>query len=392
MSEYQYYEFVAVDRSLTGQQQSELRARSSRATITASSFVNEYHWGDLKGDPIDWVKRYFDAHVYSANWASCRLILRFPSDALDAKMLRDHASRRVDAFGITHAGEHCLIEWSFNEEAGEYERFWTQEDGPGWMARLLPLRDELLRGDARPLYLGWLARLRNDELDDDDCEPPLPAGLRTLTPAQTSLAEFLMLDPDWLAAAAEASPPLTGERVDRTRLNPWLSELTETEMRDALHRLLDGRGPEVERDLRGRFQQWELARTPKQTTTARDRRTVADLESRYDAFCAIRQQQEKQANDAAEARRKAERERYLASVLHDASTTWSTIDTTLQRGTGGAYSQAFQLLQDLAEAHAQAKRAAAFRRDLAKLMTQHGKRGAWVTRLAKAGVSWESEA
>jgi hypothetical protein len=65
-----YYEFAAVDRPPTGQQQAELRSRSTRATITASSFLNEYHWGDLKGDPLDWVERYFDALVYSANRAA----------------------------------------------------------------------------------------------------------------------------------------------------------------------------------------------------------------------------------------------------------------------------------------------------------------------------------
>ena len=31
------------------------------------------------------------------------------------------------------------------------------------------------------------------------------AGLKTLTPAQIALAEFLLIDPDWLAAAAEVS-------------------------------------------------------------------------------------------------------------------------------------------------------------------------------------------
>lgn len=41
----------------------ELRSRSSRATITATSFVNEYNWGDLKADPADWMRRYFDAFV-----------------------------------------------------------------------------------------------------------------------------------------------------------------------------------------------------------------------------------------------------------------------------------------------------------------------------------------
>ena len=78
MSEYQYYEFAAVDDPLTTQQMAELRTRSSRATITPTQFINEYHWGDLKGDPLDWMKHYFDAHIYSANWNSCRLLLRVP--------------------------------------------------------------------------------------------------------------------------------------------------------------------------------------------------------------------------------------------------------------------------------------------------------------------------
>jgi hypothetical protein len=48
VSEYQYYEFVAVDRPLTPEQQGELRALSTRARITSSSFVNDYQWGDRK--------------------------------------------------------------------------------------------------------------------------------------------------------------------------------------------------------------------------------------------------------------------------------------------------------------------------------------------------------
>ena len=70
MSEYQYYEFVAVDRPLTAAQQGELRALSTRARISASSFVNDYQWGDLKADPRKWMERYFDAHLYLANWGT----------------------------------------------------------------------------------------------------------------------------------------------------------------------------------------------------------------------------------------------------------------------------------------------------------------------------------
>jgi len=43
MSEYQYYEFLAVDRPLDERQQAEVRTLSTRARITATSFTNEYH-------------------------------------------------------------------------------------------------------------------------------------------------------------------------------------------------------------------------------------------------------------------------------------------------------------------------------------------------------------
>ena len=92
------------------------------------------------------------------------------------------------AFEIIQTAQHSILDWSFNDDSGELVRFYEQEDGPGWMARLLPLRDELLRGDTRPLYLGWLARLGNGELHDSDREPPLPNGLQALTAAQASLA------------------------------------------------------------------------------------------------------------------------------------------------------------------------------------------------------------
>ena len=66
MSEYQYYEFLALDRPLTLEQRAELRSISSRAEISATRFVSEYQWGDLKGDPLQMVEQYFDAFLYLA--------------------------------------------------------------------------------------------------------------------------------------------------------------------------------------------------------------------------------------------------------------------------------------------------------------------------------------
>ena len=83
--------------------------------------------------------------------------------------------------------EHWIIDWSL-DESEDYDRF-GMEDGSGWMGRLAPLRDELLRGDLRPLYLGWLASA--GEFDDDTLEPEPPTGLSDPTPAQQALTEFI---------------------------------------------------------------------------------------------------------------------------------------------------------------------------------------------------------
>jgi len=68
MSEYQHYEFLAIDRPLTSEEMSALRELSTRTNITPVSFTNEYNWGDFKGNPNDLMQRFFDAHVYVANW------------------------------------------------------------------------------------------------------------------------------------------------------------------------------------------------------------------------------------------------------------------------------------------------------------------------------------
>ena len=67
MSEYQYYEFRAIDRLLTDRQMQELRAISTRAAISRTSFSNYYTFGDLKANPRDLLVTYFDASLYFAN-------------------------------------------------------------------------------------------------------------------------------------------------------------------------------------------------------------------------------------------------------------------------------------------------------------------------------------
>ncbi len=85
MSEYRYYEFLAIDRPLSKKEKAELRAISTRAEITPTGFVNTYEWGDLKARPIEMVKKYFDAFVYFANWGTRECMFRLPLEKVDLK-------------------------------------------------------------------------------------------------------------------------------------------------------------------------------------------------------------------------------------------------------------------------------------------------------------------
>lgn len=273
MSEYQYYEFVAIDEPLTPKQMAELRARSSRASITPTRFVNDYQWGNLKGDPADWMRRYFDAHVYVANWCTCLLYLRVPKSAFDAETLRAFKTKTV--FSVEQTKTHWLLGWGL-DESDNYDRF-AEEDGRGWMGRLAPLRDELLRGDMRPLYLGWLAGVSVGEVDEQASEPQPPPRLSRLTAAQQSLAEFLDVDDDLLAAAGLSDPQ--GSKPDSesdAEQDVWIAVLPAAEKTAMLKLLLSGNAQQAERKLKLRFLAWQRERQPTEKLESR-RRTVAEL-------------------------------------------------------------------------------------------------------------------
>jgi len=380
MSEYQYYEFVAIDVPLTSAQMAELRSRSSRAVITPTSFINEYHWGNLKGDPLDWMRRYFDAHIYVANWCSCWLFLRVPKDAFDAKTL--NAFETESAFAVERTGSHWILEWELSESQ-DYDRF-GDEDGRGWMGRLAPLRDELLRGDMRPLYLGWLAGVSGGEVDDETAEPPLPPGLSRLTAAQRSLVEFLDIDQDLLTAAAFSDKPQPEcDEGGDAYMDAWIAGLPDNEGRAVIKLLLTERAQQAERQLKSRFLAWQREQLP-DIETSQMRRTVAELRELAKSAAETRKQQESVQRRKAEAERQAKRESYLRTLADDFNGCWKAAHERAERGIASAYDDVKRALVDLADAYALCASQAEFDRRLSEFMAKHGKRGALVRRLVEA--------
>lgn len=140
MSEYQYYEFAAVDRPLSVEEQAELRAVSTRALITPTSFVNDYEWGDLKADPRRLVERYFDAFLYLANWGTHRLMFRLPAEVFDSAAV---VNRYLVGDGATAwaTGGYVVIHLFAEDNDGEYGEEWL--DGSGLLTSIIPVRAEI---------------------------------------------------------------------------------------------------------------------------------------------------------------------------------------------------------------------------------------------------------
>lgn len=385
MSEYQYYEFAAIDRPLTRTEMAELRAVSTRAVITPAGFTNHYEWGDLKANPSDWMRRYFDAFVYSANWCSCQLSLRLPREVARGDELKSFANRST--LRIESSDTHWILDWTL-DESEHYDRF-GEDDGSGWMRRLVPLRDELLRGDLRPLYLGWLAGA--DALRDEALEPVVPPGLAELSPAQQALAEFLEIDPDLLQAAcagSAAAPSADGDEA--RRIAAWLDTWLAQDMKDVLKRIALGQGQDAERRVKSHYATWLKGQRPRSSPTS-SRRRVAELRELGRSAATIRREHEAKAHAKREAERRRQRESELRQLMAEPDKHWKKAHAHATRGGASGYDQALRVLSELAEGYALVSSRATFDRELQRFLVPYARRAALLRRLADAGL-WSEQA
>jgi len=149
------------------------------------------------------------------------------------------------------------------------------DDGTGWMGSLMSLRSDLLRGDLRCLYLGWLLCTQNEEFGEDELEPAVPAGLGELSAPLHSLIEFIGIDENLVEVAATVSAPLNAG-PDREELATWIQSLPEKEKNNLLVAAVSGPGERWKNGLLRRFEQQNARRTLSAPDTI-CRRTAGDL-------------------------------------------------------------------------------------------------------------------
>jgi len=362
MSEYQCYEFVALDRPLTAKHMAELRRISTRAEISPTRFWNEYQWGDLKADPAALVGRYFDAHLYFANWGTHRLMLRIPKARLNTKALKPFFVGEQTA-KLKSVGEHIVLDLSSDTEEPEFG-----EESPGLLAALSPLRAELMRGDLRCAYLAWLLAVDAEEVDDDATEPPVPAGLATLTTAQTVMVEFLRIDVDLLVAAAAGSALLVDDSESFRR---WVARLPVKEKDAWLRRAADA--PELA--LGGEMLRAYCATGKREQTGVR--RKVAELRAAAARQCALREGAEAERAKRAKAAAEGVTRRRLNNLARDVDAAWVKVEALVA---SSSYDEAAKLAADLRDLATRDGQAAGFVKRFDAMRKRQSRRRAFFDR------------
>ncbi len=377
MSEYQYYEWQTCDRPLTASEQQAVDRLSSHIEVTATRAVVTYEWGDFKHDPAEVLARYFDAHLYVANWGSRRLMLRFPKGALDENAIDPYCDG--EHLAITHSSGCQVLDIVLDDESG---MDWFETDGV--LASLTQLRGSLLEGDHRLLYLAWLKAISLENPPDfleaigmndpalSQLEPPVPPGLDHLTAPLKLFADFFEIDPHLIAAAAQHSP-----RPTPSDLRGPVSQLTRAEADDFLLRIAGGE-PGAVPTLKKRLR--ELA-PPAPAQPPRSPRTLAEL------FAAADQQKAAfLRRQAAQQRRQHETD--MQALAERETESWQQVETLLQTRTASSYNAATALLVRLKQLSEYQSSQAQFTARLRELYTRYQDRAALIRRWREQGLVW----
>jgi hypothetical protein len=354
MSEYQWYEFVALDRMLTPKEMAALRAISTRAEISPARFWNEYNWGDLKADPAELLARYFDAHLYFSNWGTHRFMLRLPASRIDLQQWKPYFPGGPAM--LTEMKGHVVIELWY--EAEEPDDDWFEA---GLLGVLTPLRAQLLQGDMSVAYLAWLLAVQAEEVSESTREPPVPAGLREPSAPLAAMIEFLRIDPDLVAAAAEGGDEAG---LDPAAVRTWVTSLPLREKDRWLSKAIGEPNFPIGTDLLAAFRRQASSRPARG-------RTVAELLVRAEELRVARE--ERETKQAAAARRKAEatRRKHLAALARQGEQAWERLDKLID---DRKYDQAVRLTIDLRDVALTAGHIAEFEERLAALRKHHSRR------------------
>jgi len=338
MSTYQYYEFQSLDGPLSASAQAEMESLSSRAYVTAASASFVYTYSDFPANVYNVLAKHFDVMLYIANWGSRRLIFRFPADVIPITVRETY--QYADSMDWSEKGQYVILDIRQEDEDG-----FGWVEGEGLLRGIAQVRNDILRGDYRSLYLAWLMAALQElyvlEDDEDLTEPPVPAGMKKLSPTLRNFVDFFEIDMDIVNAAAQDS---TSKSQPEAQLSNYLVKLPEDEKLDYLKRLLAG---ETYLDVALSKRLRELAGVDTESLPTSDQpRTIRQLMTLADQVEQKRLEKERQQAEAA-------RKKHLEKVAKVEDAYWARVPQLIEQKRAKPYDEAVTILKDLRDLAAQ---------------------------------------
>jgi hypothetical protein len=371
MSEYQYYEFQAIDRPLTQEERAAICELSSRVKPTATSASFTYSYGNFRGDPKQVLARYFDIMYYIANWGTQQLMFRFPTSLIDREAIKPYCID--DYISLSFVGDWAILDWEFSQEEGF--NYWIE--GEGILSELIGLRQEILQQDYRGLYLAWLKAIDLFEgyidIDKTQLEPPLPPGLNQLSASQKAFIEIVELDENLLnVACASSGKPTT---ISEQTWQQAITQLSASECEDFLLRLAKG-----EPNLSAKFKQKLSQLIPTSPVSNQPRRTIQEL---LEAAAEEGKKAEKRRQQEAEAKRIEE----LQTLAKREAQVWQQVESLIQKAQSKSYDEAVKLLVKLRDLAEYQNRLPVFQERLNQIYEQYSNRSGLKRRLQEVGLT-----
>jgi hypothetical protein len=311
-----------------------MRQQSSRAEITEWEFTNEYHFGDFRGNAEEMLRRGYDVHLHYANFGIRRLMFRLPGGLpCDRKLFEAFQPDDGVAWHADKKGPGGILEINPEGDADSFDELFEVE---GLLNEIAPIRDMLMAGDLRPLYLAWLACPTEDEA----LEPPVPAGLGEKNGPLEEMAAFYDIHQDLIAAAAEQSPPLSKTIDAGAATKGWIAQQSPDDLRELVERLLAGN----ERAIRAEILARVRAEAPAVGwPTAEPTRTLGQLRQLAAGVGSRRVAREKKAVEAA-------RQKRLKKIAADPDKLVAEVRKLVKLRSTSEYERAARELADLREA------------------------------------------
>lgn len=220
MSEYQYVELRAVDRPLDDKQLKFAESQSSRADVSRWALSCEYNYSSFRGDVDKLLRQGYDVYLQYTNYGDREIKLRL-SHGLPCKKTvwsKYTAVENLNWAKDKKGSGGILTLRSYREEM---EQLWGFDS---YLDAAIEIREHLIGGDLRALYLLWLCAADDDFNDPEEIiEPPVPHGLADMPDGCYQLLPFFGLDPLLIEAAGDGTGTAPETSSVQQNIDHWIA-------------------------------------------------------------------------------------------------------------------------------------------------------------------------